>query len=57
MPRYAYERLTALDNSFLLLEKPNSYMHVASTLIFEAGPLRLPEGGIDVEASRATARS
>jgi WS/DGAT/MGAT family acyltransferase len=53
MPRYAYERLTALDNSFLLLEKPNSYMHVASTLIFEAGPLRLPEGGIDVEAIRA----
>jgi WS/DGAT/MGAT family acyltransferase len=52
MPRYAYERLTALDNSFLLLEKPNSYMHVASTLIFEAGPLRRPEGGIDVDAIR-----
>ena len=53
MPRYAYERLTALDNSFLLLEKPNSYMHVASTLIFDAGPLRRPEGGIDLEAIRA----
>ena len=52
MPRYAYDRLTALDNSFLLLEKPNSYMHVASTLIFEAGPLRRPEGGIDVDAIR-----
>jgi diacylglycerol O-acyltransferase len=52
MPRYAYDRLTALDNSFLLLEKPNSYMHVASTLIFEAGPLRKPEGGIDMDAIR-----
>jgi WS/DGAT/MGAT family acyltransferase len=53
MPRYAYDRLTALDNSFLLLEKANSYMHVASTLIFDAGPLRRPEGGVDVEAIRA----
>jgi WS/DGAT/MGAT family acyltransferase len=52
MPRYAYERLTALDNSFLLLEKWNAYMHVASTLIFEAAPLRRPEGGIDLEAVR-----
>jgi WS/DGAT/MGAT family acyltransferase len=52
MPRYAYDRLTALDNSFLILEKPNCYMHVASTQIFEAGPLRKPEGGIDGEALR-----
>jgi len=57
MPRYAYDRLTALDNSFLLLEKPNSYMHVASTLIFEAGPLQKPEGGIDMEAIRAATAS
>jgi len=42
MPRYAYERLTALDNSFLVLEKPNAYMHVASTMLFEAGPLKRP---------------
>jgi diacylglycerol O-acyltransferase len=53
MPRYAYERLTALDNSFLLLEKPNSYMHVASTFIFDVGPLRRPEGGVDMEAVRS----
>jgi len=45
-----YDRLSALDNSFLLLESPNSYTHVASTLIFEAGPLRLEDGGIDFEA-------
>ncbi|MCG8592004.1 MAG: wax ester/triacylglycerol synthase family O-acyltransferase [Proteobacteria bacterium] len=50
MPRYAYERLTALDQSFLSLERPNSYMHVASTQIHEVGPLRKPEGGVDAEA-------
>ncbi len=45
-----YDRLSALDNSFLLLEKPNAYTHVASTQIFEAGPLRLEDGGIDFDA-------
>jgi WS/DGAT/MGAT family acyltransferase len=45
-----YDRLSALDNSFLLFEKPNAYTHVASTQIFEAGPLRLEDGGIDFDA-------
>ncbi|MCZ6465412.1 MAG: wax ester/triacylglycerol synthase family O-acyltransferase [Proteobacteria bacterium] len=49
MASYAYDRLTALDYSFLALEKPNAYMHVASTQIYEAGPLRLEDGGIDAE--------
>jgi WS/DGAT/MGAT family acyltransferase len=49
MARYAFDRLTALDNSFLVLEQPNAYMHVASTQIFESGPLRTPEGGIDAD--------
>jgi WS/DGAT/MGAT family acyltransferase len=49
MPRYSYDRLTALDNSFLLLEKPNAYMHVASTGIYQMGPLKTPEGGVDIE--------
>ena len=53
MPRYAYERLTALDNSFLVLERPNAYMHVASTMIFESGPLKRPDGGVDADAIRA----
>src|SRR5262245_17419588 len=47
MPRYAYDRLTALDNSFLLLEKPNAYMHVAATQIFKNGSLRTEGGGVD----------
>ena len=45
-----YDRLTALDSSFLLLEKPNAYTHVAATQIFDAGPLRLEDGGIDFDA-------
>lgn len=56
MPRYSYERLSAQDNSFLLVERPNAHMHVAGVQIFEAGPLRTPEGGIDIVAiKRATA--
>ncbi len=52
MPRYAYERLSAQDNSFLLMERPNVHMHVAATQIFEAGQLRTAEGGVDFEALR-----
>jgi WS/DGAT/MGAT family acyltransferase len=52
MAHYSYDRLTALDTSFLILEKPNGYTHVASTQIFEAGPLRTEDGGIDFEAIR-----
>ena len=52
MARYAYDRLTALDNSFLLLEKPNAYMHVASTQIHKVGPLRTEDGGVDAARIR-----
>jgi len=52
MPRYAYDRLSALDHSFLALERPNAYMHVASTMIYEAGPLRTEDGGIDADRFR-----
>ena len=30
-----YERLTALDSSFLQIEDPNTHMHVQATLLFE----------------------
>jgi len=54
----SYDRLSALDHSFLLFERPNAYMHVASTQIFEVGPLRTPEGGVDAQAIKdATAAS
>ncbi len=52
MPPQDYDRLTALDNSFLLLEGPSAYMHVASTAIFDAGPLRSSSGGIRAEEIR-----
>jgi WS/DGAT/MGAT family acyltransferase len=49
MAPYKYERLTALDSSFLAMEDPNGYMHIGSTAIYEAAPLRTPEGGVDFE--------
>jgi WS/DGAT/MGAT family acyltransferase len=50
MPRYGYERLSAQDNSFLLFETRNVHMHVASTLVYESGPLRTREDGVDIDA-------
>src|SRR5512144_2084697 len=47
-----YERLTALDQSFLAFETPNASMHVALTAIFEPGSLSTPQGGIDVDRIR-----
>jgi diacylglycerol O-acyltransferase len=45
------DRLSQLDNSFLVLEAagPASAMHVASTQIHEAAPLRRPDGALDIE--------
>ncbi len=55
MPRYAYDRLSAQDNNFLLFERGNVQMHVASTLVCDAGPLLTENGGIDVDTfKRAT---
>ncbi|MEN8158639.1 MAG: wax ester/triacylglycerol synthase family O-acyltransferase [Myxococcota bacterium] len=52
MARYSYERLTALDHSFLFLERPNTPMHVGSVAIHELGALESREGGVDVELLR-----
>lgn len=43
-----FERLSALDDSFLELEDGVSHMHIGAVAIFEAGPLTSPEGGIDI---------
>ena len=48
-----YERLSSLDTSFLALETPDLHMHVAAVGIFEAGPLRRADGGIDIDRIRA----
>jgi len=44
-----YDRLTALDASFLGLENHNVHMHVGSVGLFELGPLKGPHGGLDME--------
>jgi diacylglycerol O-acyltransferase / wax synthase len=47
-----FERLSAVDATFLEIEGENSPMHVGAVAIFEAGPLSRPEGGIDIERIR-----
>ncbi|HIF92340.1 MAG: wax ester/triacylglycerol synthase family O-acyltransferase [Myxococcales bacterium] len=55
MAQRHYDRLSAQDNSFLLLEQGNVRMHVASTNIFDVGPLQTEGGGIDIDlVKRAT---
>jgi diacylglycerol O-acyltransferase / wax synthase len=49
----AYDRLNALDRYFLIYETPVAHMHVAGNSIFEAGPLRRPDGGLDIARIRA----
>ena len=47
-----YERLGALDASFLGIEDDSCHMHVGAVLIFDAVPLRTPGGGVDIERIR-----
>jgi WS/DGAT/MGAT family acyltransferase len=48
----SYDRLSGLDNSFLLFESETAHMHVASLQIHEAAPLRLPNGALDIDRIR-----
>jgi WS/DGAT/MGAT family acyltransferase len=57
MTRSHYERLSALDASFLAIEDENVPMHVGAVAVFEAGPLARPEGGIDIERIRTLVES
>lgn len=57
MPRYAYDPLTFLDNSFLLLEGPNAPMHVAGTATFAGGSLIDRDGALDIDRIRACVAS
>jgi WS/DGAT/MGAT family acyltransferase len=45
----AYDRLSGLDSSFLVYEDETTSMHVASTQILEAAPLRGSDGTIDFD--------
>jgi WS/DGAT/MGAT family acyltransferase len=52
MARYAYDRLSAQDLSFLLAESDASPMHVGAVAVLESGGLRTEAGGIDIAAYR-----
>ena len=47
MSDYFYEPLSLTDYSFLVQETAELHMSVIGVTIFEAGPLRLADGGID----------
>jgi len=49
----AYDRLTFLDSSFLLMETPTSPMHIAACATFEAGSLQTADDGIDIDRIRS----
>lgn len=44
-----YDRLSALDATFLALESPSVHMHVGAVHVFAGGPLLTGDGGIDIE--------
>ena len=48
-----YEPLSYLDSSFLALETRTTHMHVAGVALFDAGPLRRGDGGIDIARIRS----
>ena len=48
-----FERLSALDGSFLGLEHRSAKMHIGATLVFDAAPLTLPDGRLAFDRIRA----
>ncbi len=44
-----YERLSALDASFLCFEDRNAHWHEAAVMVFDAKPMRSADGGLDFE--------
>ncbi len=49
MPETFHERLSALDATFLDVEAETAPMHVGAALLFDAKPLTLEHGGLDIE--------
>jgi WS/DGAT/MGAT family acyltransferase len=50
MAHYKYDRLGIQDASFLLFETPTALMHIAATQVYEMGPLKTEDGGVDFTA-------
>jgi diacylglycerol O-acyltransferase / wax synthase len=55
--RYAYERLSTQDATFLWAERENAPMHVGAVAILESGPLRNADGGVDFARYRSAIES
>jgi WS/DGAT/MGAT family acyltransferase len=49
--------LSSQDNGFLLWEKGNVRMHVASAVIFDVGPLATDSGGVDIDQVKQATES
>ncbi len=49
-----YERLGALDASFLGIEDANNHMHVGGVLLLDEQVLRSAHGGLDIDRIRST---
>jgi diacylglycerol O-acyltransferase / wax synthase len=47
-----YERLSALDATFLEVEDANAHMHVGAVSLFDAAPLMRADGAIDIDRIR-----
>ena len=47
-----YERLTALDATFLEVEDHNAHMHVGAVALFDGAPLTAPDGNTDLDRVR-----
>lgn len=47
-----FERLSPLDATFLAIEDTDTPMHVGAVAVFDAGPLTLEHGGVDVDLIR-----
>ena len=47
-----YDRLSAMDSMFLEIEDAQTHMHVGSVGLYELGPLRKPDGGLDFDRVR-----
>lgn len=57
MARYSYERLSYEGASLLASETSRHVAHAATTLVFDAGPLARPGGGVDFDAIRSAIES
>ena len=49
MSRPFYEPLSVLDQTFLAVETPSAYMHIAATIIVDGERLRRPDGCFDMK--------